>query len=103
MTRDDAVSDDTTLETIADELVECQRDPVSFVERMFDWNAPELVGKSIEPWQREVLAAIRDGLPLGKAVRLATASGHGVGKTCLVSWILLWAISTREDTRGVLT
>jgi hypothetical protein len=88
---------------LADELATYAGDPVKFVENMFDWNAPDLAGKSIEPWQREILSAIRDGLPLGKAVRLAVASGHGVGKTCLVSWILLWAISTREDTRGVLT
>jgi len=65
---------------------------------MFDWSSPELAGKHPEPWQREALEAIR-----GKAVRLAVASGHGVGKTALVSWIVLWAISTREDTRGILT
>jgi hypothetical protein len=88
---------------LADELALYAGDPAGFVENMFDWSAPDLAGKSIEPWQREVLDAIRDGLPLGKAVRLAVASGHGIGKTCLVSWIILWAISTREDTRGILT
>ena len=82
------------LETIADELVLCRADPIRFVEIMFDWQSPELKGKAPEPWQREVLFAIHNGLPLGKAVRLAVASGHGVGKTALVSWIVLWAIST---------
>jgi hypothetical protein len=72
------VSDD--LESIADELVLCRADPVRFVETMFDWQSPELKGKAPESWQRQVLEAIRDGLPLGKAVRLAVASGHGVGK-----------------------
>jgi hypothetical protein len=51
----------------------------------------------------EILQAIRDGLPLGKAIRLCVASGHGVGKTCLVSWICLWAMSTCTDCRGILT
>ena len=88
---------------LADELASYAGDPVGFVLNMFDWNSPELKGKHPEPWQVEILAAIRDGLPLSKAVRIAVASGHGVGKTCLVSWILLWAISTREDTRGILT
>ena len=88
---------------LADELALYASDPLKFVLEMFDWNCEELRGKHPEPWQREVLEAIRDGLPLGKAVRLAVASGHGVGKTALVSWILLWAISTREDTRGILT
>ena len=88
---------------LADELATYAGDPVGFVLNMFDWNSPELKGKHPEPWQVEILQAIKDGLSLGKAVRLAVASGHGVGKTCLVSWILLWAISTREDTRGILT
>jgi hypothetical protein len=93
-----------TLEQIADELVECRSDPEAFVDRMFDWaNEPELKGKSPERWQRSVLQAIRDGLPLGKAVRIAVASGHGVGKTALTSWICLWAMSTCRDCRGILT
>src|SRR6516165_12708509 len=92
-----------TLEEIADELVACRSDVELFVEKMFDWNAPELRGKSPERWQRDVLRAIRDGLPLGKAVRIAVASGHGVGKTALTSWICLWAISTCRDARGILT
>jgi hypothetical protein len=70
---------------------------------MFDWQAPELKSKSPEKWQRAVLQAIRDGLPLGKAVRIAVASGHGVGKTALTSWICLWAMATCRDCRGILT
>jgi hypothetical protein len=92
-----------TLEEIADELVACRSDVELFVEKMFDWNAPELAGKGPERWQRDVLRAIRDGLPLGKAVRIAVASGHGVGKTALTSWICLWAMSTCRDCRGILT
>jgi hypothetical protein len=95
---------DDDLATIADELTECRTDPVRFVETMFPWDSdPELKGKAPEPWQRAVLEAVRDGLPLGKAVRLAVASGHGVGKTALVSWLVLWAISTCRDCRGILT
>jgi len=33
----------------------------------------------------------------------AVASGHGVGKSALVSWIILWSMSTATDTRGVVT
>jgi hypothetical protein len=88
---------------IADDLAACRGDPELFVDTMFDWNAPELKGKAPEKWQREVLAAIRDGLPLHRAVRIACASGHGVGKTCLTSWIILWAMATCGDCRGILT
>jgi hypothetical protein len=78
------------LDSIADELCACRADPELFVDTMFDWNSGELKGKQPEPWQREVLRGIRDGLP-NKAIRIAVASGHGVGKTCLVSWLCLWA------------
>jgi hypothetical protein len=94
---------DDTLDSVADELVLCRADPVRFVETMFDWDGAELKGKAPEPWQREVLCGVRDGLPLNKAVRIAVASGHGVGKTALVSWLVLWAISTCRDCRGILT
>jgi hypothetical protein len=91
------------LETVADDLVVCRADPELFVDTMFDWgNEPELKGKAPEKWQREVLRAIRDGLA-DKAIRIAVASGHGVGKTALVSWLCLWAMSTCTDCKGVLT
>src|SRR6516165_3304162 len=89
--------------SIADELAACSGDPERFVDTMFDWTAPELEGKAPEKWQREILRAIKDGLPLHRAVRIACASGHGSGKTCLTSWIILWAMSTCGDCRGILT
>jgi hypothetical protein len=33
----------------------------------------------------------------------AVASGNGIGKTGLLAWVVLWAIVTFEDTRGVVT
>jgi hypothetical protein len=36
-------------------------------------------------------------------IREATASGHGIGKSALVAWLILWAVSTFEDTKGVVT
>lgn len=33
----------------------------------------------------------------------AIASGHGIGKSCEIAWIILWALSTHEDTRAVIT
>ena len=33
----------------------------------------------------------------------ATASGHGIGKSAEVSWLILWALMTMPHTRGVVT
>lgn len=66
-----------------------------------------------EPWQAEELKAlgqhIRDNMvrrELGldmEVWRSATASGHGVGKSAKVAWIIYFLMSTRADTRGVVT
>src|SRR4030095_15665214 len=84
------------------------KDPLAFVMGAFPWGEPDQRLRDYkdgpEPWQREILTLIKDGLiDVNKAIQLATASGHGVGKTALVSWIILWAISTKPDTRGVIT
>ena len=39
----------------------------------------------------------------GSSDQVAVASGHGVGKSALCSWITLWAMSTSPDTRGIVT
>src|SRR4029077_3748549 len=61
-----------------------------------------------EEWQREVLVRLGDGLLRAaaadsEAVRIAIASGHGIGKSALVAWIILWALSTLQDSRGVVS
>jgi hypothetical protein len=80
------------------------KDPLSFVLGAFEWKKGELANhEGPEPWQRDVLISIRDGLDPNHALQLAVASGHGVGKSALVSWIILWGISTMPDARGVVT
>jgi len=91
-------------------------DPLGFVEALFPWGAGELRSHAgPDLWQREVLTELRDGLRAGadrrgkhdgaaaEPIRIAVASGHGVGKSALVSWLILWAVSTRAESRGVVT
>lgn len=93
------------------ELVElaasCTLDPLRFVMGFFPWGeaGTELAGyDGPREWQKELLGQIRDGLVTPhEAIQLATASGHGCGKSALVAWIILWAMSTCPDTKGVVT
>lgn len=86
-------------------------DPLGHVLYVYPWGVPgtELEQhKGPRQWQRDVLDSIgqqlRDGAAdLGEVIREAVASGHGIGKSALVSWIIKWALDTREDTRGVVT
>ena len=91
---------------LIDWLASCSSDPEAFVLGAFPWGEEGSRLEAFagpEPWQTAVLRLIRDGLPLQMAVQIATASGHGVGKSALVSWIILWAICTKPDTRGIVT
>jgi hypothetical protein len=102
---DDVVAQATDWEGIAAWLSsEVAADPLLFVRQAFKWGEGELANSvGPEQWQAEILAHIRDGLPLARALRIAVASGHGVGKTALIAWLVLWAISTFPDTRGIVT
>ena len=95
---------------LAEDLARFQHDPAGYVLWAFPWGVPgtELEGEAgPRAWQREELervgAAVREGAPANEVVRRATSSGHGIGKSALVAWLLRWALATREDTRGVVT
>lgn len=87
-------------------------DPLGFVLYAFPWGEGVLAEHDgLEPWQREELAIIGEALKAGasvsaaaqKAIQRAISSGHGIGKSAFVAWIILWAMSTLPDTRGVVT
>jgi hypothetical protein len=95
---------------VEDELIEliasCTGDPYKFVLSAFDWGAEGLEDYKDGPdeWQKEILISVRDRMiGLEEAIKTAVASGHGIGKSALVAWLMLWALSTFEDTRGVVT
>ena len=60
-----------------------------------------------EQWQIDHLTRIgeqlRAGGDLGAVIEEDVSAGHGAGKSAVVSWVILWAISTHENTRGVVT
>jgi hypothetical protein len=93
-------------ENLISDLAGFSNDPVRFVYWAFPWGeegGPLALESGPEDWQLQILKDVKNGLPLNKAILEAVASGHGVGKSALVSWLILWGISTLEDTRGVVT
>ena len=88
------------------------RDPLGFVVQAFPWGrAGTVLDGEAGPraWQAEILGEIgrllerNAGSGFGEAIRLAVASGHGIGKSALMAWIKLWALSTFEDALTVIT
>lgn len=73
------------------EFVSLYRDrPIEFVREVL----------KVEPdeWQAELLNAIARGRR-----RIACRSGHGVGKSTVVAWAMIWYLSTRYPVKVVVT
>lgn len=97
-------------------------DPFGFVMAVFPWGEPTLADgspnplakkKGPEPWQEKLLKALGDHIKENGDLRLldmdmrvwrsAIASGHGIGKSAMVAWLIYFMMSTRVNTRGVVT
>ena len=100
-------------EQITEDLARFVHDPLGWVLWAFPWGEEGTVlAKETGPrrWQRKLLTEIGNRLKAGASMaeamepmRFARASGHGIGKSAVVAWLINWAISTREYTRGVVT
>lgn len=92
------------IDNLAFILAKTQNDPYLFVQVAFSWGADELKEHSILDWQKDILISIRDNLiNVNQAIQIAVASGHGIGKSALVSWLILWALSTMPHCKGIVT
>ena len=85
-------------------------DPEGFVRYVFPWGqagTPLADETGPDVWQCEVMgeirSAIRSGADVQTAVQIAVSSGHGIGKTGFVAWIILWFMSTRDFPQVVVT
>lgn len=80
------------------------QDPEAFVLFAFPWGQPNTpLAKFSGPrkWQREVLRSIGAHIKANQGkiqmdtLRQAVSSGRGIGKSALVSWLILWMMTTR--------
>lgn len=100
-------------EQLVDEVGEFYADPLGFVLFAYPWGEPGPLIDYDGPdeWQREFLKDVArdvkargfDGVHPVKPLRFSTASGHGIGKSALVAWLVDWIMSTRKDAQGTIT
>ena len=93
---------------LIDDIASYSRDPLGFVRYVYPWGEVGDLSGDRGPWewQNEILNDIR--LHLGgenrfTPLQIAVASGHGIGKSALISWITHWAMSTCEDCKVIVT
>ena len=67
-----------------------REDPVGFVRNV--------LGAQPLPWQEDFLRAIARG-----ERRISVRAGHGVGKSTVCSWALIWHATTRYPQKAVVT
>jgi hypothetical protein len=96
-------------ELLAD-IAQFEFDPLGYVLYAFPWGRPgPLKDKKPRQWFIDLCGRIREamlaneGREVWEIVQEAIASGHGIGKSAGIAQLLLWAMSTRENTRGVVT
>jgi hypothetical protein len=99
----------TTAKSVDEELMKaCERfvyDPLGFVLWAYPWGKEGVLKNDDGPdsWQSDFLLKYGDYLKSGKPVRMARSSGHGIGKTALISWIIQHFMSTRPYPEIIAT
>lgn len=98
---------------LAGEIAKFYADPLGFVRFAYPWGEPGPLASATGPdeWQtsfltdlgEEVRKRAFDGVCAVAPIRMAVASGHGIGKSTIVAWIVNWIMSTRPNCVGTVT
>jgi hypothetical protein len=108
---------------LIEKLAEFSNDPHGYVLYAYPWGEEGELKNFAGPegWQLDLLAKIERGVvSIEEAIATAqsreegasvetsamlfgTTSGHGIGKSAFVCWLIDWAQSTMADTKGVVT
>jgi len=86
--------------------------PETFVLFAFPWgqkNTPLEHFKGPRAWQRRTLRSIAEHIKANRgkvdmdALRRSVSSGRGIGKSALVSWLILWMLTTRIGSSVIVS
>lgn len=107
-TADQGLTPTQVKQAISADLLDLAMKPYEWVMWAYPWGVPGTPlenKKGPRKWQKRMLQRLGDALeenPLA-VHRYAVASGHGPGKSALISWLFQWATTTSPLTRGVVT
>lgn len=99
-------------EELIDRVAGYGLDPLGFVRFAFPWGeAGTPLAGMVGPraWQAELLGGLGSRLRgqylarVFEPIQIARASGHGVGKSTLVAWLVLWGLATMPMARVMVT
>lgn len=90
------------------DIAEFYDNPYEFVLYAFPWGVKGTMLEDFDgpdDWQREQLLRVGEAFKSDPetTIRESISSGHGIGKSAQVAWIILWAMSTRPHLNAVIT
>lgn len=92
---------------LIDDLAQYVRDPLGFALYAYPWGEPgPLENEELRAWQIDILSLIGKHLESEfcfQPLKIAVASGHGIGKTAAIAIVSDWAMSTCDDCRVLVT
>lgn len=98
---------------LADFVSQFYADPYGFVRACYPWGEPGPLENHAGPdqWQQEHLVWLGeqikarkfDGINAVSPIRSTVSSGHGIGKSVMVAWLVDWIMSTRPHAQGTVT
>jgi len=116
----------TANDQLANFLATCYADPLKYVMGVFPWTTDKSIQlvKLPKKWQkrfncefgpdqwaceflddlgREIRSRKFDGTKAVEPIQFATVSGHGIGKSTLVAWLIKFILDTRPFSKGIVT
>jgi len=87
-------------------------DPLKFVLFVFPWGQPGTPLQHFHgprKWQRDILRELTDHIAANNGTldpsvfQKAVSSGRGIGKSALVSWLVIWMLSTRIGSTTIVS
>lgn len=93
---------------LAEDIASFTHDPLGHAMYAYPWGEGILEGvEGPREWQCDVMEDIREHLqnPATRyqPLRIARASGHGIGKSALIGMLVKWGLDTCDDCRVVIT
>jgi len=97
-------------ERLADLGFRYRYDPENYIRAIYPWGverSPLAEFDGPDTWQSEICTEIKaffeSGRYLTESLYLAIASGHGIGKGALASWLIHWFVSVFKEPQIVVT
>lgn len=111
---------------ISDLMASCNSDPLKHVMVSYPWDTDPTIQlvrmpkdwrnrfpyeygpdgwacEFLDQWGEEIKKRGFDGMNAVEPIRFTTASGHGIGKSVLVAWIIKFIMDTRPFSKGTIT